>query len=242
VTPTAGTDYPCADQNIPGHERFYTMVEGEFNYNNWLESVRLGKTFVTTGPVIEFNVEDQGIGGEVLLDQTRTVRLSGNVQFDPTADALQHLELIQNGQVIRRFSRLQGAANIEFDIAHKVTESSWFALRGEGMSISENTLAQPMHFSNFQANSLVHTAPIYVTLKDGPGISESEQAKRIARTWLARLLDIEASLAEENLDFLAMQLSVPDIDAVPKETLIANREALLQEIDVAKRYFSTLAK
>jgi hypothetical protein len=99
-----------------------------------------------------------------------------------------------------------------------------------------------MHFSNFQANSLVHTAPIYVTLIDGPGIRESEQAKRISRSWLARLLDIEASLAEENLDFLAMQLSVPDIDAVPKETLIANREALLQEIDVAKRYFSTLAK
>lgn len=40
VAPTAGTDYPCGDQNIPGHERFYAKVEGDFNYESWLDAVK----------------------------------------------------------------------------------------------------------------------------------------------------------------------------------------------------------
>ena len=46
IAGTAGTDYPCADQTIPGHERFYTRVEGELTYEKWLDAVRNGRTFV----------------------------------------------------------------------------------------------------------------------------------------------------------------------------------------------------
>ena len=57
ITPTAGTDYPCAGASIPGRERFYTKVEGPFTYENWLEGVRRGRTFVTNGPILEFRVD-----------------------------------------------------------------------------------------------------------------------------------------------------------------------------------------
>ena len=67
VTPTAGTDYPCGGQNLPGHERFYTKVEGPLRYASWLDGVRQGRTFVTTGPIVEFHVNGMDIGGEVFL-------------------------------------------------------------------------------------------------------------------------------------------------------------------------------
>ncbi len=236
VTPTAGTDYPCADQNLPGHERFYTKVEGPFRYASWLDGVRQGRTFVTTGPIVEFHVNGMDIGSEVVLSAEASVEITGKATFDPTRDDLVFLELVQNGEVVERFSRIAGASKIEFETKRPVDESSWFALRGYGNRL-ENTIGTPLHFNTFKLSSNVHTAPIYVTLAHRPGIGESAQAKRVARTWVARLEDLERVLAEENLDFLAARLAFPDADAVPRETLVRNREALLEEVRSSKAFF-----
>lgn len=61
MAPTAGTDHPCGPA-LPGAERFYTQLNGPLTPNAWLESVRLGRTFVTDGPMVEFHVNGQGIG------------------------------------------------------------------------------------------------------------------------------------------------------------------------------------
>lgn len=236
VTPTAGTDYPCGDQNLPGHERFYTRVDGPFRYASWLEGVRRGRTFVTTGPVVEFRVEDVDIGGELFLETDRDVEIRGKATFDPSRDDLAFLELVQNGEVVERFSRLAGASEIEFVTKRPVDESSWIALRGYGTRL-ENKFGTPAHWSSFKPSSNLHTAPIYVTLSGRPGIAESAQAKRVARTWVARLQDLERMLAEENVDFLAGRLAFPNPDAVPRETLIRNREALLEEIRSSRAFF-----
>ena len=115
VTPTAGTDYPCAaPPRLPGHERFYTKVEGELTYKNWLESVRDGKTFVTTGPLIEFSVDGQDIGSEVTLTNNRDVLIEGSVVFDPQKDRLFGLELVENGQVIKFFPPNKDSNKLRF--------------------------------------------------------------------------------------------------------------------------------
>lgn len=242
IAPTAGTDYPCVDQNIPGHERFYTQVERPLNYNNWLDGVRQGKTFVTTGPMIEFQVDGKGIGSEIVLDQAAIVVLSGRVDFDPDADDMNFLELVQNGQVVDRFSRVKGATSIQFSTTRKVTESSWFALRGYGSRYTEVSWIKPVHLSNFAPTANVHTAPVYVTLKNQAALGKGLQAKRVAQTWLARLEDLETVLAEDNIEFLAKKLEAPDFDGVPKKTLINNRESLLEEISVAKKYFNSFTE
>ena len=77
VTPTAGTDYPCVGQNLPGHERFYTQVEGTLTYQKWLDSVRMGRTFATTGPVIDFRIDGEGIGEEIVVQGPTTVHITG---------------------------------------------------------------------------------------------------------------------------------------------------------------------
>lgn len=125
--------------------------------------------------------------------------------------------------------------------------TSWFALRGYGTRPQEDptrigSLNGALHFGSFEPTSNLHTAPIYVTLKDRPGIAQSQRSKRVARAWLGRLQDLETVLAEENLPFLAARLSAPEFDAVPAETLAKNRQDLLREIRVAKAFFAALAE
>ena len=237
VTPTAGTDYPCADQTIPGHERFYTRVEGDFNYTNWLEAVRAGRTFVTTGPMLQMKIGDVDIGGEVLMEAPGEVRIKGKLTFNKMRDRVDVLELIRNGELIHQITPTEGGDTVELDHVVTVTESSWFALRAYGSERSYAGFSSPFHFSMLRPTSNAHTGVIYVTLKDRPAIGDREKTATLARAWLTRLEDLEATLSPENLPYLGPALAQPDFDGVPVETLAANRDALLVEIERAKTYF-----
>ena len=242
ITPTAGTDYPCGGQLIPGHERFYTKVEGAFTYPKWIASVRKGRTVVTTGPMVDFKVNGYEAGDEIILIDKSKVDIVGTVTFDPSRDDLSFIELLQNGRVIERFSRIAGAAKIEFEVEKYIDETSWFALRGYGNRIDENALADPVIFGTFEPTSLVHSGPVYVSLKNQPGLRESARAREVAREFLARLMDLKRVLSEDNLDYLGDKLELPDIDAVPKYILAKNRDGLLKEIDTSIEFFKTFVK
>jgi|GEM_PF-1100203 len=242
LTTAAGSDYPCGGQSLPGHERFYTKVEGPLTYPKWIESVRQGRTFVTSGPLVEFRINGKDIGSEITLDNPSTVELTGSVVFDPERDDLASVELVQNGNVVERFSRVKGESKIEFRVKRRVDESSWFAVRGYGARFEENTFVNPIIFSSFQSTSNVHTSPIYVSLRNGPGIEKSARSKAVAQSFLARLNDLEKVLAEDNIEVLAAKLSDPTMDAVPKEVFLNNRQDLLKEIQGAKNFFKSRAQ
>src|SRR5262249_49099372 len=106
MTPTAGTDYPCGGKlfpSLPGRERFYTKINGKFDYDTWIEGIRRGRTFVTNGPMLDFQVNGKGVGEEVLLKKGALVSVRGRVRFEPSRDAIDRLEVIQNGDIQRSF-------------------------------------------------------------------------------------------------------------------------------------------
>jgi len=240
VTPTAGTDYPCGEQTIVGHERFYTKVDGELTYENWIASVRQGRTFVTTGPMAVFTINGQDIGSEVVVKPGGVVSIAGEVTFDPAREALRFIEVVRDGSVIARFAPVDGANSVRFVFDERIDGSSWFALRGYGSQV-HGALGSPIHLASFHATSNVHTAPIYVLTKDGDQIAEIAPSKSVARAWLARLKSLELVLTESNLDELARSLEVPNFDAVPEATLRSNRSALLLEVKQAQSYFMKLS-
>jgi len=241
VAPTAGTDYPCADQNIPGHERFYTKVSGPLTYEKWLDAVRLGRTFVTTGPIADFSVNGAGIGSELQLTGPGTVRVQGYLVYDPDKDRINVLEIVRNGKIIKRLSPIEGAERVDFDLDLEVTESSWLALRAYGSEQSFSGTSSPIHFAIFNPTSNLHTGAIYIAIEGQPRIGDSTESRQIARAWLARLDDLAEILIPENMEALGAQLEEPVFDAVPTETLTHNRRALLHEIRSARAYFETMA-
>ena len=240
VAPTAGTDFPCGN-TMPGHERFYTKVEGAFSYDSWLEGVRNHRTFVTTGPIVEFRINDEDIGGEVFLDEAASVDIEGRVLFDAARDDLSTIELVQNGDVIERFARDGDEATIEFSVQVPVDESTWFALRGQGKRLLERPIDSPWYRMFSRPTSAVHSAPIWVTVRDRP-LVRSARSREAVRIWLNRLEGIEQSLAPESLDRLAEELLIPNSDGVTRDVLLSNREPLLAEVRIAKEYFLALLR
>ncbi|SIT56105.1 hypothetical protein BQ8794_240312 [Mesorhizobium prunaredense] len=62
----AGTDKMSADCAV-GAMRTYAKIPdlGEFSYETWMSAVRAGRTFVTTGPLLDLNVNGKPMGDRI---------------------------------------------------------------------------------------------------------------------------------------------------------------------------------
>ena len=227
LTPTAGTDFPCMG-SYPGRDRFYTKVEGSLTYESWLEGIRRGKTFVTNGPLLDFHAGGKEIGDEVVLEKPESITVTGNVRFDSSREMVERLELIEDGQVAGSFPLVGGTSEISFRVPYAARQSSWLALRARGQKLSESGAPSRA--------SLAHTAPIYVTVKNTPPLSQTVLAKRMARAFISRLDDLETRLKENQLEVVPGLIS----DKLDESDIRRNRAALLQSIESARQSFSAL--
>jgi hypothetical protein len=232
LTPIAGTDYPCGltAQVAPGRERFYTRVESRLTYDSWLEAIRRGRTFVTNGPVLAFSVNAKGIGEELVIPAGSRVVVKASVRFDGQRDDVAALEIVENGQVIRRFPRKGQAEEIRCQFPYKPRETAWLAVRTTGKK--RNELPSQRLADVGVAPSLAHSAPIYLTLKDAPALAVHGRVKLIAAAWLERLDHLEERLADHRIRDLANYFAS---DGVTAETLRKNRDALRERIHIARK-------
>ncbi len=254
ISPTAGTDYPCLP-SLPGRERFYTQVDGPLRYDTWLDAVRRGRTFVTNGPVIELAIAGVGVGDEITLTGPRPVRGVGRVRFDPERDVINRLELVQGGAVVQVEETPFGPGELRINTRLSVEQSTWVALRARGWKVGETKIEAATLLRSFIAlerrtneeltselpegpvrrPSAAHTAAIYITVEGTPAIAEQPRADEVAEAWLARLDELEARFADDQIDRVA---GFPGRgDGIARSNLEANREALLRAIESARRHY-----
>ena len=70
---------------LPGSDRAYVRIDGDFTYAKWIDGLRAGRSFITTGPFVELSAGKQRPGD--------TVRLSGPGKVKVSAKAKWHLPL-----------------------------------------------------------------------------------------------------------------------------------------------------
>lgn len=250
--PTAGSDYPCLP-SLPGRERFYTRLEGDLDYRAWLDAVRRGRTFVTNGPVVEFEVSGVGIGEEVRLSAPGRVHVEGRVRFDRERDDVEKLELIRAGEVVQAVSSATGEDEIRLESTLEIDRSTWLALRASGRKVGESlvepkellgslfTLPRPSNDEvlaelpegTVARLSAAHTGAVWVTVAGSPPIAEQPRAREVVELWLERLDELENRLRDERLDEMA---HFPGRgDGISRRDLLDSRAALLRAIVATRR-------
>jgi hypothetical protein len=262
ITPTAGTDFPCGPWSIPGRERFYAQVEGPLSVAAWTDAIRQGRTFVTNGPLLELQVGNQGIGGELMLSGPGPVPVSGSVRFDPSREEVSELELIVSGVAVPLPLIREGPGVIRFEHDLPIDRSVWIALRASGDKLNESP-PRPMDLPGWLiaigkniANgaqgmdererwvaarsarpSAAHTAAVFVTVGGAPPIAQQDRARELARLYLGRLDDVSERLSDEQLPEQPIWDWVPYSDGVSEEHLRRNRPALLESIRQARGFY-----
>ena len=156
---TNGSDFPARTLGVA---RAYVKVDGPFSYDRWIEGIRRGRTFTTSGPLIKLFVNDAEIGDVLEVGSETPLGISATVR---SRDPLGRVQIISNGQVIAEQQTKQ--KSIELDCELPAGESRWIVARCSNRSDGRSDWG----FGNFNAITgpgVAHTSPIYVQFNGRP--------------------------------------------------------------------------
>ena len=164
----AGTDK--FGEEIPlGSNRVYARVDGPANYASWLEAVKSGKTFVTNGPILEFDAAGNKPGDIVEFSGSKQVKAHVTAR---SILPFTTLEIVANGRTVGHKTVLvlnnppkDGLYSMQVEATVDLSRSTWLAARVvEHPDMRDRVL--PRGLSVF-----AHTGPVYF-LKDGNKVRE----------------------------------------------------------------------
>jgi hypothetical protein len=174
VPASAGTD--CflnrIPSRVPGVERVYVRIDGNFSYDRWIGGLKAGRTFVTSGPMLEFAAGGRGAGETVAVEAGAALRVQGRARSPYPLD---RLELVQNGQVVASVQAGGDRSEIAIDQAIPIARSGWVALRASG----------PNHPDQPDCPVFAHTGAIYVEVPGRPIDARADAEAFVA--WIDRL-------------------------------------------------------
>ena len=145
LTASSGSDVPWG--GTIGENRAYACLGRKpFSADAWFEAFRKGRTFTTSGPMLEFRVNDALPGDELRLKSDRKLRVRARAWGDPKRMAPMELEIVRHGEVIRTAkSANPQQPEVELDFTLDGGYGCWLAARARA---GEGTTA--------------HTTPVYV--------------------------------------------------------------------------------
>jgi hypothetical protein len=141
IPATAGTD-KMNNQVSVGANRVYAQVDEPFNYDNWIQAINAGKTFITNNPFLLLEIDGQD-PGSVISSSGKKHKISAQVW---TQFPIDRLEIIANGELIAERQIPKGEKYATLEISFEAEESTWIAARAyqysqpytrKGLSLSE---------------------------------------------------------------------------------------------------------
>jgi hypothetical protein len=110
--------------------RTYAYSGPQLRVEPWIEALRKGNTFFSTGPLLEFRVNGR-IPGETL----RLGPEGGSVAIEASVHSIapvSKVRIYRNGEIFREVPIGGDGRSVAFKENVRVTESSWFSLYVEG--------------------------------------------------------------------------------------------------------------
>ena len=176
-----GTDKMLNSQ-VVGAVRTYVKVDGEFDYENWIEGIRAGRTFVSTGPMLMFTVNGKGAGETISAKKGEVVSIHADVNsFHP----IERIEIIMGGKIVANKENTSGSRRLSFDTELTIEGSSWLAAR---VYSSKVLPSQTWDFLGaFGMPVLAHTSPVYIEVDGQPITSPTDAA--ILAEWCEKAIE-----------------------------------------------------
>jgi hypothetical protein len=156
-----GTDKMSNDVPI-GLSRTYVRLDHdhEFGFEPWCQGLRAGRSYMTSGPLLEFTVDGAQIGDSVRLPEG-----GGSVAVQARARSIFpmfKLEVVQDGRVVASSESEIGVRDLVIDQPLRVRRGSWLCVRVGGGGPAHLT----HHRDSWRRAIMAHSSPIYVACGD----------------------------------------------------------------------------
>jgi hypothetical protein len=180
----AGSDFPfCGRDNRIGDARFYTYLGNDFSFDGWRAALHAGRTFVSSGPMIELDIDGSLPGDRLEVPVGSTLQVRAAAFGHPDQVPLSRLEIVAHGQVIATATPddpTGSAGRLDIDLELPAERGIWITARA--------------HAGPGQA---AHTTPVYVSV-DGSGFHNPDTALELLDLNAQYLDEVEAEIAQPN--------------------------------------------
>ena len=156
---TNGSDHPARTLGIA---RAYVKVDGDFSYDRWIEGIRRGRTFTSSGPLIYLKVNESDIGDVITAAPNDSLKITASVL---SRDSIGRFEIVSNGQVIA--NKQTDDTRAELTVTIPAGGSRWIVTRCSNRTDGRADFG----FGNFNAitgKGVAHTSPVYVEVDGRP--------------------------------------------------------------------------
>lgn len=181
-----GTDKMSAEMPVGGI-RTYARLDPDAapTFAAWSGAVRAGRTFATSGPVIELSVDGHE-PGDVIALPAGGGHLPARTRARAAQPIIRSIELVVNGRVVACEELADGAADLTLDAEIDIEAGSWIAAR----SLSDHEI-----HSAYNTSMAAHTSPVYVEVVDRPLFEPTDATAILAviegtERWLATMATI----------------------------------------------------
>ncbi|MBT3995135.1 MAG: CehA/McbA family metallohydrolase [Chloroflexi bacterium] len=151
VPAVGGTDKMSAGMPVGGVRTYAYIGDRELSHDSWSDAVRAGRTYTTSGPLMDFTVEGLRPGDELNLPES-----GGSVQVTATATCampINKLEIVFNGKVIAQAISREGSKTLVIEEQLDLPGSGWIAARAVSDHVAWHVW--PVNFA-------AHTSAVYV--------------------------------------------------------------------------------
>ena len=166
-------DYATLRGPVGLNRVFASVAKGTLNSDEWLESLRAGRTFATNGPLLAFSLGDTGLGGTLDLAKPRPVSFRASLS---SLVPVEHAQIVCNGHVVRELGLNKTHESLESRGELQIEKSGWCVLR------AFTSRAEYPVLDNF---IYATTSPVYVVVR-GSQLRSSEDARYFV-AWIEAL-------------------------------------------------------
>lgn len=166
---------------VGGVRTFAHIGDRTLTFDAWADAVRHGRTFSSSGPLLDLSVEGRPPGADVRLS-----RGGGTVDVEARAvcvHPMHRLEIVHDGHVVAREQARTGARELRVRAQVSVTRCGWVATRCDG----EHRL-----WHGWPVVLAAHSSPVYLTVEGKPAFNADDAAYMLgllegAALWLDTL-------------------------------------------------------
>jgi hypothetical protein len=160
VPVVGGTDKMSANTPI-GAVRTYARIADDqpFTYDTWMEAIRRAETFVTYGPLIEFEVDGMRMGDCIKMSPSGGA-VDVTWQVASVTIPMSRVELIVNGEIRESVSVSPEEGSGHWSI--NIDKSSWLALLVRG------------HYTDKPEIITAHSSPVVIDVEDSPILAAAD--------------------------------------------------------------------
>ncbi len=171
---------------IIGTNRVYVNAGKKLDYDTWIRNFRAGRSFVTSGPLVFFTLDNKQPGDEIKLPAAAGRELRAAIEVE-SITPIESVELLYNNTVVDREQPADHPLRFRFSKAVMPNRSGWYAVR-----VKAAYGRHPIRtLSPFAA-----TMPIWVSVGDQP-VRSAEDADYFIN-WIDKTLQDALALPAWN--------------------------------------------